>query len=87
MACDSLIRHLQKDRVKRPRSTTKASRTAIKESVTKPSAEPAEEAKRQAQEDLVKRNMELAKETEPAEEAPKTLPGFDPARMDKTIER
>lgn len=87
MAVDSLIRHLQKDRVKRPRSTTRASTTAVKESLPEPSAEEVEEAKRKAQEDLVKRNMELAKEKEPAEEAPKTLPGFDPAKMDKTIER
>lgn len=87
MAADSLIRHLQKDRVKRPRSTTRASTTAVKESLPEPSAEEVEAAKRKAQEDLVKRNMELAKEKEPAEEAPKTLPGFDSARMDKTIER
>ena len=30
MACDSLIRHLQKDRVKRPRSATKATRASVK---------------------------------------------------------
>ena len=87
MAVDSLIKHLQKDRVKRPRSTNKASAAAVKESLPKPTKEEAEEAKRKAQEDLLKRNMELAKEKEPSEEAPKTLPGFDPAKMDKTIAR
>ena len=86
MACDSLIRHLQKDRVKRPRSTTKASRTAVQENLPKPIKEDAEEAKRQAQEELIKRNQELS-QNKPAEEAPKTLPGFDPAKMDKTIGR
>ena len=30
MACDSLIRHLQKDRIKRPRSATKAARASVK---------------------------------------------------------
>jgi hypothetical protein len=94
MAVDSLIKHLQKDRIKRPRSTTKASATAVKESLPGPTAEEAEKAKRQAQEELIKRNQELsmlndklAEQNKPAEEAPKTLPGFDPAKMDKTIGR
>jgi hypothetical protein len=94
MAVDSLIRHLQKDRVKRPRSTNKASAKAVKESLPGPTEEELEEAKRKAREELIKRNQELsmlndklAEQNKPAEEAPKTLPGFDSARMDKTIER